>query len=163
MFHLLSLCDNICMNGGAYMNLGDAIKELRLMRGLKQEDLAKKAGLSRISIGNYERNDRMPRYDILIKIANALDVEAGDLFWNPEGVVNKESDSSTFFIEQKLSQIGYNLCGDEDNGYLWIDYPDGILEVNKDDLDELDQSSASFLKFKLEELKQKNIKDFKSK
>ena len=69
---------------------------------------------------------------------------------------------TTYFLEQKLAQIGYSISGIEE-GYIWINYPDGTLEVTGDELKELDESSSSYLKFKLEELKEKNIKDFRKK
>lgn len=43
------------------MTIGEKIKELRINKGLKQSELAEKAGVSRVAIGNYERNARQPR------------------------------------------------------------------------------------------------------
>lgn len=62
------------------MLLGDKIKELRKLKSLTQEDLANKSGISRVSIGNYERNDRVPDATILIKIARGLKVQINDFF-----------------------------------------------------------------------------------
>ena len=46
---------------------------------MKQSELAEKAGISRVSIGNYERGDRMPNVEILLKIADALEVPLAEL------------------------------------------------------------------------------------
>jgi len=54
--------------------IGDNIKKLRSSKGWKQSDLAEKTGISSVSIGNYERNDRVPPVDLAKKIAVALGV-----------------------------------------------------------------------------------------
>ncbi|SHI92598.1 helix-turn-helix domain-containing protein [Parasporobacterium paucivorans] len=61
------------------MNLGEKIKTIRLYKGMKQSELADKASISRVSIGNYERGDRIPSTEILFKIAAALEVPVWDL------------------------------------------------------------------------------------
>lgn len=68
------------------MNIGEKIKQARNSKGLTQEELAKKTGIARVSIGNYERGDRIPPSDVLIKIANTLNVELSTL----AAVENKE-------------------------------------------------------------------------
>lgn len=59
--------------------LGDNIKSLRISKDMTQEELAKKSGVNRVSIGNYERGDREPNINTLIKIANALNVSVTEL------------------------------------------------------------------------------------
>lgn len=59
--------------------IGENIKRYRLEKGLTQKELAEKSGITRESIGNYERGDRTPPADILNKIAVALDVITDDL------------------------------------------------------------------------------------
>lgn len=54
--------------------IGKYIKDYRKERGWTQEELAQKSGMSKISIGNYERGDRCPTLDNLQKIADALEV-----------------------------------------------------------------------------------------
>ncbi|MFL0196052.1 helix-turn-helix domain-containing protein [Clostridium sp. WILCCON 0269] len=56
------------------MDIGNRIKELRLKKKWTQEQLATKAEVTRVSIGNYERNSRTPDAIALNKIAKALDV-----------------------------------------------------------------------------------------
>ncbi len=58
------------------MEIGEKIRSIRVSRGVTQEDLAKKTGLSRSTIVNFERGKRIPRIDDLMKIAGALGVEA---------------------------------------------------------------------------------------
>lgn len=59
--------------------IGDNIKKFRKKLGLTQKDLANKSGLTRESIGNYERGDRTPNINTLINISKALDVAIVDI------------------------------------------------------------------------------------
>jgi transcriptional regulator with XRE-family HTH domain len=54
--------------------LGDKITMLRKQKNLSQGDLADKLGVSRDSIGKYERNDIMPTADKAKKMADILGV-----------------------------------------------------------------------------------------
>lgn len=59
------------------------LKLKRIKRGLTQEELSKKAGVSRITISNIENGkvDIMKiQFGILIKIAEALDSSLEELF-----------------------------------------------------------------------------------
>ena len=57
------------------------LKELRVEKGLSQEELAKKVGLTHTAIGLWELNKRVPNLDAVIKIARffkvSLDYIAG--------------------------------------------------------------------------------------
>lgn len=55
------------------MNFGTRLKQLRKEKEISQEDFAKKIGVSRSAIGNYETNQNMPTADILNKIADILE------------------------------------------------------------------------------------------
>ncbi len=50
--------------------LSDKLRKLRLQKGLKQSDLAKKLSLSSVRYNQYETGKRMPDYELLIKIAD---------------------------------------------------------------------------------------------
>lgn len=66
------------------MTIGETIKQLRLEKGLKQEELAQMANISRVSIGNYERGTRTPTTEIANSIAKALNVPVGILLGDEE-------------------------------------------------------------------------------
>lgn len=57
-----------------YIDLGTRIKQARNEKKITQSDLAKKIGVSRIAIGNYERGERQPTIEILEAIASALNI-----------------------------------------------------------------------------------------
>lgn len=55
------------------------LRKLRLEKGLTQAELAKKAGVSEISIRKYEDGSRNPKIQTLIKLADALQVSLSEL------------------------------------------------------------------------------------
>lgn len=61
------------------MSIGNKIKSLRKQKKWTQSKLASEAHISRISIGNYERDDRQPDTKTLEKIAKALGASPNDL------------------------------------------------------------------------------------
>ena len=57
-------------------SIGKNIRKFRLMKNLRQEDLAEKAGLSTNYIGAVERGEKLPSLETFIIIVNALGVSA---------------------------------------------------------------------------------------
>ena len=111
------------------MTTGDKIKQFRINKGLKQYELAEKSGVSRISIGYYERNERQPGMEQVEKLAAALDVSPVDLMgWgyydakHPE-MGKKLREESAF--ESYLSTLGYlvSLQGEVTNWH-WEEMTD---------------------------------------
>lgn len=64
------------------VTLGERIKEIRDILGFTQQELAEAVGVSRVSIGNYERNVRVPDSYILKQIANVLSTTTDYLLGN---------------------------------------------------------------------------------
>ena len=60
-------------------NIAANLARLRLDRGMTQEELAAKAGLSRLSLGRIERGAVVPRARTLTDLAKALRVPVGEL------------------------------------------------------------------------------------
>ncbi len=58
---------------------GRAIRVMRVERGLSQEELGLRAGLSRGFFGKVERGDASPTFETIVKVAAALDVPAADV------------------------------------------------------------------------------------
>ena len=57
-------------------SIGKNIRKFRLIKKLRQEDLAEKAGLSTNYIGAVERGEKLPSLETFIVIVNALGVSA---------------------------------------------------------------------------------------
>src|SRR6202161_2825118 len=56
------------------------IQELRDQKGISQEELAHRAGLSRTGMGFLETGKRWPRLDTLMKVADGLNITLDELF-----------------------------------------------------------------------------------
>lgn len=75
------------------MSLGSKVKQLREMRGLSQEDLAKAVGYkTRSSIAKIETDGSDPSQKMLLKIAEVLEVNPGELIVESNPVLPQSSD-----------------------------------------------------------------------
>lgn len=63
--------------------IGDTLKRLRTKKGLTSEELCSKIGIKGGSYRNYERNDRKPGYDTLVKLADFYNVSTDYLLGRP--------------------------------------------------------------------------------
>ncbi len=59
--------------------LSKRIKDLRLARGISQEELAHRSGLSRTGMGLLETGKRWPRLDTLVSVAEGLNITVDEL------------------------------------------------------------------------------------
>lgn len=66
--------------GTIQKQFGERIKDLRLAKGLSQEELAFRAGVHRTYLGGIERGERNPSLKNIAAIAMALDVALPELF-----------------------------------------------------------------------------------
>lgn len=139
------------------MNTGELIKNYRKIAGLTQKELGALSDTSERTIQNYETGKRQPRIEQLQKIAPILNVSVLDLLGEPQHT----ECFWTSYLEDKLRQIGCKLTYNEEDAAIWIELPEGTLEITEQDLRELDDSTVSYLRFKLEELKEKNKKYFR--
>ena len=144
--------------------LGCQIRDIRKSHALTQEELAKRSGISVMSLRRYEANDRTPGVDALERIAAALEVTVPFLI----GYDSEDALSNSLWdadLESKLKQVGCSAVFEEDSQrsehYYWINYPDGTLVVKEDELKELHNSTNEYMRFKLEELKKKHAQDFR--
>lgn len=70
--------------------VGDRIREARLLRNWRQRELADAVGVSTQAINRYETGARNVYADKLMAIARALDVPVGQLFPNGDGLTPDE-------------------------------------------------------------------------
>ena len=61
--------------------LVNRVKDYRRGRGLTQEDLASKTGVSRQTIISIEKNKFIPGLDVALKISSSLEVSIDKLFY----------------------------------------------------------------------------------
>lgn len=62
------------------MKIGEAIKQLRLARGVTQEDVALEAGTNAGNLSRIERGQQQPSFDLVEKISAALNMTVADLY-----------------------------------------------------------------------------------
>lgn len=146
--------------------IGDRIKELRISKNMTQKDLAQKCDLNRNSIYKYEKNETVPKFAQVEKIAAALEVTASFLIgYDAEDTVSNAMWDRD--LEYKLNQVGYSAKFQEDQErgeyYCWLEGPDGQIDASEDELKELHSSTNEYMRFKLEELKKKHAQDFRPK
>jgi len=55
------------------------LRKLRIKKGLTQEKIAKKIGVTAKSVGHWETGRRKPTFDKLIKLAKILEVSVDEL------------------------------------------------------------------------------------
>lgn len=87
--------------------------ESRKKINLTQNDIAEKSGISRVSIGNYERGSRIPDADVLEKIADVLNVSTDYLIGRTDRNIDwSEYDSQLspeHFYRIYLAENGFSL------------------------------------------------------
>jgi len=64
--------------------VGEKLRAVRAMRALTQQELAERAGVSRVTIARIETGERLPRFDTLSAIGRALAVPLTDLLADDE-------------------------------------------------------------------------------
>ena len=64
--------------------VGERLTEVREARGLNQTELASLLGIKRASVSHYERDQRSPDGDIIIRLGNILSVPEAFFFTRAE-------------------------------------------------------------------------------
>ena len=83
-------------------SIGENIRKYRLMRNMRQEDLAEKTDLSSNYIGMIERGEKIPSLETFIAIINALDASADIILSN---LTNSGYEVKESLLNEKLDNI----------------------------------------------------------
>lgn len=62
-------------------NINETLRQLRLERGMTQEDVAEQVGLTRQAVSSYESGRTQPGLDLLQRLADIYEVELADLIY----------------------------------------------------------------------------------
>lgn len=81
---------------------GNIIRDLRKQKGITQKELAQSLQLSESTIGMYERNERQPDYNTLIRIADYFNVSTDFLLGRD---FNVKEDRNNKELDQWLNDI----------------------------------------------------------
>ncbi len=71
------------------------LKELLKEKGITGKELSEKVELSVTAMSNVVKGQSLPRQEVLLKIANILDVDIKDLFNS-----TKETETETIFVKR---------------------------------------------------------------
>lgn len=83
-------------------SIGKNLRQCRLAKKMRQEDLAEKTNLSPNYIGMLERGEKLPALDTFIDILNALDASADVVLAD---VLNARYDIKTSLINEKVQKL----------------------------------------------------------
>lgn len=91
---------------------GQKIKYFREQKRWTQTDLAKKVGIGKTAVANYESGLRSPKQDILFDLAKVFDISINEFF--PETVVKENNITSIYSkLEPPRQQNVYNYAKDQ--------------------------------------------------
>lgn len=91
---------------------GQKIKYFREQKRWTQTDLAKKVGIGKTAVANYESGLRSPKQDILFDLAKVFDISINEFF--PETVVKENNITSIYFkLKPPRQQNVYNYAKDQ--------------------------------------------------
>lgn len=113
------------------MMIGKNIKELRLSHSLTQKDLAQQISLTPKMISYYERNERIPPIDILMKLSTIFNITLDQLVGFNSGQVPLLSPD-----DKKIIKV-YHCLNDE---YKAIAYGE-LLKLKKEQEQEYSQTA----------------------
>lgn len=82
--------------------IGKKIKERRIELGMKQEELAEKAGLSLSYIGMIERGEKIPRLEPFVTLLNVLGLTADEVL---SDVLKKDYKVKTTRYTEQLEKL----------------------------------------------------------
>lgn len=86
--------------------LGRRIRSLRNLKGWTQQELGNRSDVNYKFLGEIERGQQNPSFNILVKVANALEVDLQELFRFEQEIANRKE------IEDRIKDIIKNLPDD---------------------------------------------------
>ena len=87
------------------MGVGNVIKRTRTRRGVSQEDLAAKAGVSSGTIADIEIKDRTPKLTTLDKIASALGTTSEQLLKEAGLLAASKEDAEITTLTSRIKDL----------------------------------------------------------
>lgn len=71
--------------------IGKRVKELRMKKGLSQQELGNNIGVTKVSICGYENGTRLPNLEKLVKLAEVLETTTDYLLGREVSITNEET------------------------------------------------------------------------
>lgn len=120
------------------MTTGERIQAARKEKGLSQQELGKRLGVSGSMIGQYENDLRNPKYDTLQKIADALGVQMGVLIgWDDADREYEQVRDTLESVGFKIEATGFNYGGGPggDTYFIKHNYLEGGEDENPEEIE----------------------------
>ena len=117
------------------MSIGSRIKELRIKRGLTQEELARQIGVTKGAVANYENEVSSPKIELMYKLFDVLQCDANYLHQD-DMKSNVYRDSST---PEEFENIIKKYRALDEHGKDMVDM---VLEKESERMDQLQQAAA---------------------
>ena len=83
------------------LSMGSRIKEARIQKGFTQEYLAKKIGVTKSAIANYENEISTPKIELLYKLFDVLQCDANYLYQDEMNSLTDEDESMALSLKEK--------------------------------------------------------------
>lgn len=83
------------------MEINKRIKNIMNEKGLTQKELSLKANITEASMSKYLSGDRIPRIDVIVNIANALEVSVDSLLGGNATQINNLSEAKLVLARGK--------------------------------------------------------------
>ena len=94
------------------MSFSSRLRQAREQAGLTQQSFADKIGVTKSAIGNYENGVSSPKWDVLIKIFDALQVEPNFLYQD-DFTAETSSNTRNLTTTQTKLLDAFNRLNDE--------------------------------------------------
>ncbi len=92
------------------MKWNEKVLQLMKQKGVTQKELSRLSGIAESSVSRYLHSEKMPRFDVVINFAKALDVETDYLLGEKE-----KSESAYTTIATAVARKGNELTAEEKN------------------------------------------------
>lgn len=92
--------------------LQDNLKAYRSRKGLSQEELARRLHVVRQTVSRWEKGTSVPDAELLIRLAEELDVSVGELLGAPSGAADAQdgAEGDIRVIAERLAGINWQLA-----------------------------------------------------
>lgn len=104
--------------------IGQKIQEHRKENGWTQEELAKRMGISRATVAQYEADKRKPKYETIVRFADALGTSVDSLLGQEKNYPGIEDsvEKEAFELNRIIELLNYAVAGvrTEDGYKMWL-------------------------------------------
>ena len=123
-----------------------------------RSEICSDLGFKYSTFSDWFKGNVYPRIDKIEMMANYFKINKSDLIEDKKSNKIKPENPNNYFLEQYINTFGYEITGDYSEGYIFLETPTAEYELEDGDLDDLYNSTETFIKFKLSEIMGKRKK-----